>query len=278
MRDWTSESLRRGGILASLAAVAVGFDAAWVKVAAIVAFVFFFFFLLRNPEGWIRRLSYMCTMLGAGLLVKLGSALKGTGWAIFETHDWLVGLVLELDDSSSFYGVILLGAGIVFAVIELARQHWLRQRLGADEAPATIPLFEAGDFGANIYEVRPVIAFRNTRKHELSIRGVSIGRYRLVDHVLVRDITLGQAVTLEVESGSPRQERVRVGPDNETVWGPGTWKRFEIAFRFKDRIGRPIKYLRWLYWLFGLTRRVFRVSIELREADKTLKEAFLVRL
>lgn len=279
MTDWTLESLRRCLILATFAGVAAISDAAWLRIVALVAFVFFFFFLLRNPEGWIRRLSYVCTMLGAGLLVRLGTAIKATGWIDIEGDGWLAGLILTLEEASPTIGLLLIVAGISFAVLELVRQRSNGRQQGNLWTSSSVPQFQAKQRDNTKLDVTCTVPIHNNNDHVVSICEADVSQYRLVDRLLVYAIERDSAVTLEVESdGSNEENEVLFSKKEPMVWPNGVWKRFRVKFRFNDRLRRPPKFLRWLYWLVGLHRRIFCIKLGSGEGEALFTKPVVVRL
>lgn len=278
-RYWTLESLRRAIIAAVIAALALAADAVWLKATAVIALLVFVFFLLRNPEGWARRISYACTMLGTGQLVGLGSAIQAIG--IFEMDGrlekwpWLGRFVVMIEQSSIWPGLVLLCVGVVFGVIELVRQRdQSRTPTTQDRHRHQIPIIRLSE-ATEGFRVICTVAVRNPEEYELSIGHIFIEGSRLVDHVLTSNVQLGDVTTLEVSGQT--EHSVEFTSNDPVVLYPQTWKRFQIEFHFRDKLLPSSGGFRVFLWLLGLTRRYFNVRFGRGEGEMTFDEVILVQ-
>lgn len=271
MKDWFLESLRRALVCGVLVLFAAIMDMWQVTIASLVALLVFLLFLLRNPDGWARRLSYACTMLGAGALMQLGTAIKATGLlkvgGALQNAAWFGALVVQLEQGPPWPGVALLTAGLLFGVIQVIREG---KTESTKEGGTPALRSWATHVGIGQHQVGFTVPVKNSRAHRITINRANVEALRWLDRFLVMNASVTNAVSLE--GGTP-QERVELPADIE----PGSWKRLDIELAFTDCLGSPKRKLgKLLFWLIGLRRRYLRLRLEDKEGDRQVQETLIV--
>ena len=89
----------------------------------LVILLAFLFFLFRNPEYWIRRLSYACAMAAIAVLTRIGSVIELVAASILslDSESLLAQALSTFTQHDKWAGTILLIAAFVFALIDLVR-------------------------------------------------------------------------------------------------------------------------------------------------------------
>jgi hypothetical protein len=269
--DWFTESLRRALVCAVLVLIASAVDLWGVRLACGAALVVFLFFLVRNPDGWARRLSYACIMLGAAAFLPLGREIKAwAGITTANSNATLLGsLVVDLGQNSPWPGLALIAAGVAFGVIQLLREHWRQPESAAASGPL---LLRAEHVGKGRHEVDFALRVRNPREHDITIRRPVIEPWRLLDRVMVSRASIDNPVSIE---GDPPENRVEL-PATIT---PGAWKRLELELAFTDRLEpSSSRVLRAVRWLLGLNRRYLRLRLEDNPDDSQIERTLIVSI
>ena len=282
MQNWTIESLTRALISAALVVAALFSCADWLRIGGLAALVVFLFFLLRNPQGWARRIAYTCAMLGAAILMQLGSAIKGTGWfeagGWLENVQWLAGFVVTIDEGSLGAGLVLLITSAVFGLFELVRQSLSSSPPNNGRLAWSIPTCRVQRVTRSKLHVSCIVPLKNHRPYEVGISEVNLSRRRLLDFFMVKSVRVISAVAMEVIGNGASTEQVEFDRNFPARVPQGNWKKFRVTFEFEDRLGRPHRFLKPLFWVFGLNYRLFNLKLGEGDGGTTFTKPILARL
>jgi hypothetical protein len=284
MQDWTLECLRRAIIAGVFAAIAIASQAYWLKITAIVCFVVFFAFLVRNPDGWARRLAYSCTMLGVGLVFQLGTAVSATGWfetgGMLEDVAWIGAVFVRIEQGSAWPGLALLGCGLGFGGLELIGRRLKASEsavAGAIVSKSATHWMKAQPDGLGFLSVNGIVPVLNDQGTPRYVGHATLRRHRLLDRILIQELVLVRVLRLVRAGPELPPDYVEVSPDAPFEVAASQWTQFEVQFRFRDRI-RSVALLRVLGWVFGLNRRYVDLQLGGTRDEVHTSEAVLVRI
>lgn len=272
MQDWSGESLRRALICGAIVFIALSTNDWRFQVALFVVLIVFMLFLVRNPDGWARRLSYICIMTAVGMLMPLGSAVKATGWfeakGRFSDAEWLAGVVVQIDENSPWLGVLFVVAGVMFGGIQVWRERGTDPSKKANNIPLRSKAKSSGDY---VQQAAFTVPVKNGRDYNISIRKARVEPRRLVDRLLLRKTQVADIFSLEED-----------GKNTHEVYLPATlrkkeWKRFGLRVNVTNRWSQPRRLAtKFIFWLFGVRRHYIRLYFEENEGDKTFKKILVI--